>query len=65
MDGEVLMEVPQKLQMLVRLVVRGFYTTEDILIVDMLVRNFCKLDTRGDISTYKGGNVMHNCNQWL
>lgn len=41
MDGEVLMEVPQKLQMLVRLVVRGFYTTEDILIVDMLVRNFC------------------------
>lgn len=44
MDGEVLMEVPQKLQMLVRLVVRGFYTTEDILIVDMLVRNFCKFD---------------------
>lgn len=42
MEGEVLMEVPQKLQMLVRLVVRGFYTTEDILIVDMLVRNFCK-----------------------
>lgn len=42
MDGEVLMEVPQKLQMLVRLVVRGFYSTEDILIVDMLVRNFCK-----------------------
>ncbi|KAK8385987.1 hypothetical protein O3P69_010618 [Scylla paramamosain] len=41
MDGEVLMEVPQKLQMLVRLVVRGFYTTEDILIIDMLVRNFC------------------------
>lgn len=44
MDGEVLMEVPQKLQMLVRLVVRGFYSTEDILIVDMLVRNFCKFD---------------------
>ena len=48
MDGEVLMEVPQKLQMLVRLVVRGFYTTEDILIIDMLVRNFCKLYTGGD-----------------
>ena len=42
MEGDVLMEVPQKLQMLVRLVVRGFYTTEDILIIDMLVRNFCK-----------------------
>ncbi|KAG0728261.1 General transcription factor IIE subunit 1 [Chionoecetes opilio] len=41
MDGEVLTEVPQKLQMLVRLVVRGFYTIEDILIIDMLVRNFC------------------------
>lgn len=47
MDGEVLMEVPQKLQMLVRLVVRGFYTTEDILIIDMLVRNFCKLAVGG------------------
>ncbi|XP_045614080.1 general transcription factor IIE subunit 1 [Procambarus clarkii] len=41
MDGELLMEVPQNLQMLVRLVVRGFYTTEDVLIIDMLVRNFC------------------------
>lgn len=40
---EPLHEVPQNLQMLVRLVVRGFYTIEDILIIDMLVRNFCKL----------------------
>lgn len=38
---EPLHEVPQNLQMLVRLVVRGFYTIEDILIIDMLVRNFC------------------------
>ena len=42
MDGEVLTEVPQNLQMLVRLVVRGFYAVEDMLIVDMLVRNLCK-----------------------
>ena len=43
MDGEVLTEVPSNLQMLVRLVVRGFYAIEDVLIVDMLVRNLCKL----------------------
>ncbi|KAK4294576.1 hypothetical protein Pmani_032807 [Petrolisthes manimaculis] len=41
MEGDVLMEVPQNLQMLIRLVVRGFYTIEDVLIIDMLVRNFC------------------------
>ncbi|KAB7504600.1 General transcription factor IIE subunit 1 [Armadillidium nasatum] len=41
MDGETMTEVPQNLQMLVRLVVRGFYSVEDILIVDMLVRNLC------------------------
>ncbi|KAK8746449.1 hypothetical protein OTU49_017023, partial [Cherax quadricarinatus] len=41
MDGELLTEVPQNLQTLVRLVVRGFYTTEDVLIIDMLVRNCC------------------------
>ncbi|KAK7083829.1 General transcription factor IIE subunit 1 [Halocaridina rubra] len=41
MDGEVLLEVPQNLQMLIRLVVRGFYMIEDVLIIDMLVRNCC------------------------
>ncbi|XP_066601216.1 general transcription factor IIE subunit 1 [Prorops nasuta] len=34
-------EVPSSLKQLARLVVRGFYTTEDALIVDMLVRNPC------------------------
>jgi len=35
-------EVPGSLKQLARLVVRGFYTIEDTLIVDMLVRNPCK-----------------------
>lgn len=35
-------EVPSSLKQLARLVVRGFYTIEDALIVDMLVRNPCK-----------------------
>ncbi|XP_071569679.1 general transcription factor IIE subunit 1 [Temnothorax nylanderi] len=34
-------EVPSSLKKLARLVVRGFYTIEDALIVDMLVRNPC------------------------
>ncbi|XP_011872982.1 PREDICTED: general transcription factor IIE subunit 1 [Vollenhovia emeryi] len=34
-------EVPSSLKKLARLVVRGFYTIEDVLIVDMLVRNPC------------------------
>lgn len=41
MDGEVLSEVPDNLQKLIQMVVRGFYTIEDVLIVDMLVRNLC------------------------
>lgn len=39
-------EVPSSLKQLARLVVRGFYTIEDSLIVDMLVRNPCKLTSR-------------------
>lgn len=34
-------EIPSSLKQLARLVVRGFYTIEDALIVDMLVRNPC------------------------
>jgi len=34
-------EVPSSLKQLARLVVRGFYTIEDTLIIDMLVRNPC------------------------
>ena len=33
--------VPTSLQQLARLVVRGFYTVEDALIIDMLIRNPC------------------------
>ncbi|XP_014239142.1 general transcription factor IIE subunit 1 [Trichogramma pretiosum] len=36
-----LTEVPSSLKQLARLVVRGFYTIEDSLIIDMLVRNPC------------------------
>lgn len=35
-------EVPGSLKKLARKVVRGFYTIEDALIVDLLVRNPCK-----------------------
>lgn len=44
MSGEerLVTEVPSSLKQLARLVVRGFYTIEDALIVDMLVRNPCK-----------------------
>ncbi|XP_034934737.1 general transcription factor IIE subunit 1 isoform X2 [Chelonus insularis] len=34
-------EVPSSLKQLARLVVRGFYAVEDVLIVDLLVRNPC------------------------
>lgn len=40
-----LTEIPSSLKQLARLVVRGFYTIEDALIVDMLVRNPCELLT--------------------
>ncbi|KAF5303062.1 hypothetical protein FQR65_LT08391 [Abscondita terminalis] len=38
---KLLTEIPSSLKQLARLVVRGFYTIEDALIVDMLVRNPC------------------------
>ena len=41
MSGQLVTEVPVSLKQLARLVVRGFYTIEDALIVDMLVRNPC------------------------
>lgn len=34
-------EIPSSLKQLARLVVRGFHTVEDALIIDMLVRNPC------------------------
>ncbi len=41
-DQRLLTEIPSSLKQLARLVVRGFYTIEDALIIDMLVRNPCK-----------------------
>lgn len=44
-------EVPSSLKQLARLVVRGFYTIEDALVIDMLVRNAClrEEDISGDL----------------
>lgn len=42
-DQILVTEIPSSLKQLARIVVRGFYTIEDALIVDMLVRNPCKL----------------------
>lgn len=39
--SELTYEVPSSLKQLARIVVRGFYTIEDALIIDMLVRNPC------------------------
>lgn len=44
-DTRYLTEIPSSLKQLARLVVRGFYTIEDALIIDMLVRNPCKLNS--------------------
>lgn len=41
MDGQVVTEIPSSLKQLARLVVRAFYSVEDALIIDMLVRNPC------------------------
>lgn len=41
MSEQLVTEIPSSLKQLARLVVRGFYTIEDALIVDMLVRNPC------------------------
>ncbi|XP_015119582.1 general transcription factor IIE subunit 1 [Diachasma alloeum] len=41
MEERLVTEVPSSLKQLARLVVRGFYSIEDALIVDMLVRNPC------------------------
>ncbi|XP_075233417.1 transcription factor IIEalpha [Lycorma delicatula] len=40
-EEQLVTEVPSSLKQLARLVVRGFYTIEDALIIDMLVRNPC------------------------
>lgn len=40
-DQRLVTEVPSSLKQLARLVVRGFYTIEDALVIDMLVRNPC------------------------
>jgi len=40
-SNTVLTEIPSSLKQLARLVARGFYSLEDALIVDMMVRNTC------------------------
>lgn len=41
-DQVLVTEIPSSLKALARLVVRGFHTIEEALIIDMLVRNPCK-----------------------
>lgn len=41
MSEQYVTEIPSSLKQLARLIVRGFYTIEDALIIDMLVRNPC------------------------
>ncbi|KAG1663621.1 General transcription factor IIE subunit 1 [Nymphon striatum] len=41
MDGEFVTEIPQALKQLARLVIRGFYTIEHSILVDMLIRHPC------------------------
>lgn len=41
MENGVLTEVPGSLKQLARLVVRGFYSPEHVILIDMLVRNPC------------------------
>lgn len=41
-DQRFVTEIPNSLKQLARLVVRAFYTIEDALIIDMLVRNPCE-----------------------
>jgi transcription initiation factor TFIIE subunit alpha len=41
--------IPDDLKKLARLVVRGFYSREDVLIIDMLVRHHCMRED--DVST--------------
>lgn len=49
-----LTEVPSSLKQLARLVVRGFYSQEDALIIDMLVRNPCmKEDDIGELLRFE------------
>ena len=41
-DTKFVTEVPSSLKQLARLVVRGFYSVEDSILIDMLVRHPCK-----------------------
>lgn len=41
-DQQMVTEIPSSLKQLARLVVRAFYTPEDALIIDILVRHPCK-----------------------
>lgn len=41
MDESFVTEVPSSLKRLVRMVMRGFYTIEHVIVIDMLIRNPC------------------------
>lgn len=52
-DQKLVTEIPSSLKQLARFVVRGFYTLDDALITDMLVRNPCKSQANRDLFNLK------------
>ena len=59
MESEYVTEVPSSLKQLARLVVRGFYSIEDCLIIDLLVRNPCKLTSDYYISEHNSTRFLY------
>lgn len=55
-DQVLVTEIPSSLKQLARIVVRGFYTIEDALIVDMLVRNPCEFNQNNNNNDIIGHN---------
>ena len=54
MEGELLTSVPEELKRLIRLIVRGFYTMDAAVVIDMLVRHPCvKEDDLSDLLKYE------------
>ena len=54
MDGELHTSVPEDLKRLVRMVVRGFYSMEYAVVIDMLVRHPCvKEDDLAELLKYE------------
>lgn len=59
-DQKYVTEIPSSLKNLARLVVRGFYTIDDVLLIDMLVRNPCKyIIQKSSLKTHNKINLIY------